>query len=61
MAVYQVAIIFESPDDQAATAFAESVAIEAKETEEDKIISNAKISFTKFEKEAEEVAHKPVV
>ncbi len=51
MAVYQVAIIFESDTDEKATDLASYLSKEVGASQEDSLISNAKIAFTKFEKE----------
>ncbi len=55
MAVYQVAIIFEAFEDTDATYVAEKIA-EAVNAEDTGLIAEAKIAFTKFVKEAPEVA-----
>lgn len=52
MAVYQVAIIFEVESDEIATKIAQAVADNFAEDPE----MNAKIAFTKFEQEEQEVA-----
>ncbi len=55
MAVYQVAIIFEALSDEAATNLANSLSMIvgdwSNDDVEDMKISNAKMAFTKFEKE----------
>lgn len=51
MAVYQVAIIFESETDERATSFAELLSSTAASSTSIGKIENAKIAFTKFEKE----------
>ncbi len=61
MAVYQVAIIFEAESDERATTFAELLQSNSASADATGKISNAKIAFTKFEQEAQEVADKPVV
>lgn len=55
MSVYQVAIIFEAESDEAATVLAEQVGEAVRGEQDSDFISNAKIAFTKFEKEATEV------
>lgn len=57
MSVYQVAIIFEAESDDKATLLAERLQEAARLHGLEKMEElNAKISFTKFEKEATEVA-----
>ncbi len=55
MAVYQVAIIFEADTDEAATNLAGNLSMVAGDWSNDDVeemkVSNAKIAFTKFEKE----------
>lgn len=59
MAVYQVAIIFEADTDEAATNLAGNLSMVAGDWSNDDVeemkVSNAKIAFTKFEKEVENV------
>ena len=57
MAVYQVAIIFEADTDEAATNLAGNLSMVAGDWSNDDVeemkVSNAKIAFTKFEKEGD--------
>lgn len=55
MSVYQVSVIFEAFEDADATYVAEKIAA-AVNAEDTGLIAGAKIAFTKFEKEATEVA-----
>jgi len=54
MAVYQVAIIFKSIGDEDASRFAEHIRDMAKEYTDTAVVSDAKISFVKFEEEQDE-------
>lgn len=56
MSVYQVAILFEAENDQQATLVAERFGLSVKEEQDNQFITSAKIAFTRFEKEAEDVA-----
>ena len=51
MAVYQVAFLFEAANDAAAQVMAERLSETANNVEEVGFADNAKIAFTKFEKE----------
>lgn len=61
MAVYQVAFIFESDNDADAQVVADELVEVISTMEEEDFADKAKVSFTKFEREAPEVADKPVV
>lgn len=56
MAVYQVAVIFNAPSDEVATSVAEGIRGGMVKITQEGEISETKLSFTKFEKEATEVA-----
>lgn len=56
MAVYQVSVVFEAEMDEFASATAEKIAEVVSASQDLGGVANAKIAFTKFEKEAPEVA-----
>ncbi len=59
MAVYQVSVVFNAVDDDAATFLAERIQQKVARVttgEHEELYGEAKIAFTKFEKEAPEVA-----
>ena len=52
MAVYQMSLIFEAETDEKASDLVEYLTKESGAYQEDGLITNAKVAFTKFEKEA---------
>ncbi len=56
MAVYQVSVVFEAEMDELASATAEKIAEVVSTSQDLGGVANAKIAFTKFEQEAENVS-----
>lgn len=56
MSVYQVAVLFETVNDEVATAVAESISKGLAKVSDQGVIASPKISFTKFQEETETAA-----